>query len=275
MTTTAKTTPFPPVPDVPYVIGIWGGDGLVMHAVNQHAAQEAVARAAGDDPGWARAECDRLVFLARFGGAFARGNEHLDRMAGRLCPYCAWTVALVTSRVDDELAALEPSGTDVPVQRRRLADPGIVRRVCERILATAREDGYLAAEEDDLHFPQVVEQLAYATAHQPVVLLPYECVERECDHGDFAVCEAQTDVVACSACSLQTGEWAGEWAGQYEVLVSAPCSALTAMAQHYGLQHAPFDETTEAKPWGQPGGQLRQDRSAGLISPTDHHQVRT
>lgn len=236
MTTTATTTNpalFPPVPDVPYVIGIWGGDGLTMHAVPQVDASEAVARTDASNPGRAHAECGRNVILARSWGSFERGNPHVDRKTHQLCPYCAWTVALATGRVDDELAALDPSAADVPVLRRRLPDPQIVRRICERILATARDDFDL--EDEDVAHDRWVEQLAYATAHRPVVLMPRECLEGDCDHGDFAVCEAETDGVACSTCSLQTGEWAGQWAGQYEVEVTAPCSALTAVAKRYDV----------------------------------------
>jgi hypothetical protein len=30
-----------------------------------------------------------------------------------------------------------------------------------------------------------------------------------------------------------TGSWAGEWEGQIHIRVSAPCSVLTAIADHY------------------------------------------
>ena len=38
--------------------------------------------------------------------------------------------------------------------------------------------------------------------------------------------------VACGACSLQAGGWAGEWEGQFTLTVPAPCRVLLALTAH-------------------------------------------
>jgi hypothetical protein len=44
--------------------------------------------------------------------------------------------------------------------------------------------------------------------------------------------------VACQACSLQAGSWAGEWEGQYavECTIPAPCGVLTALAEYFKVE---------------------------------------
>lgn len=225
------TDEVPPVPDVPYLIGVQAGDGLI-HAVER-------ARA-GDTGGAAGSVCGEGVIVAVRWGGFHRGSEWTDRFAHRLCPHCAWTVALAQDTTEAELAAVTPSGAELAALRRLLPDPMIVPRICERILADRR------AERDyDAGSPRWVQLLGHVTAHRPVLLLAEDCAEGACDHHDKASgCYAQA-AVACPACSVQAGSWAGEWEGQYECVVPAPCAVLPAMADHVGLE-SPAGADTDA-----------------------------
>lgn len=223
--------PLPPIPDVPYVIGLH--DGL-LHAVSHDAAVRAVEHSDSDSRRvTVGSECGECVAIARRWGPFQRGTEHLDRHDGRLCPHCAWIVALDQNTTDTELAALTPTGAELAALHLLLPDPMLAVRICQRILATARDEG-----EYDADNPRWAQHLAHATAHRPILLVDEDCIEGGCEHGDLDGCYRTSNTVACDACSIQAGSWAGEWEGQYECTVPAPCAVLPAMAEHYHLGEA-------------------------------------
>lgn len=220
--------PLPPIPDVPYMIGIAARLGAV-HAVDHATAVRAAA--AGDSDSHrisVPAECDTEVMLARRWGAFDRGNGHLR--AHGLCAYCAWTVALNQDTTAAELAALAPTSGERRALDKVLPDPLMAHRIVKRILGARN-----AEEEYEADHPRWVEHLAHITRHRPVVLLPEGCHEGDCDHDQKCGCY-QDAAVACPACSILAGSWAGEWEGSVDMLVPAPCSVLIAAAKFHGAE---------------------------------------
>lgn len=236
-TTKRDRTEVPPIPDVPFLIGLHAGDGLV-HAVSHGNATWALERYDGSDErdAHAAAECGAVGVIARYWGEFRRDNEHLRGQLHDLCPRCAWGVAIARGTTDAELADITPGALEMLALARLMPDPLVAVNICRSILARrARDEEY---DMDSDYWPTL---LAHATEHRPVVLLPEACGESGpgCDeHEDDAVCCAATDTVACGTCSIRAGSWAGEWAGQYECTVSAPCSALLAMSEMYGAEVA-------------------------------------
>ncbi len=224
--------PVTAVPDVPYVIGI-ARDLGGLHAVPRDHAVRAAGQA-GDDSPWpyVGAECGLAVIVARKWGEFRRGNEHLA--THRVCPRCAWVVALDQDRTDEELAALAPTPTEETAYRRLGADPTLLLRICRVILDQRRQE-----KDYDADSPRWAQLLGYICAHQPEMLVSEDCAEGGCDHGDEVECLTASFTVACSACSLQAGSWAGEWQGQYERILSAPCSVLLAMATEFDVAEVP------------------------------------
>ena len=98
----------PPIPDVPYVIGI-APDLAALHAIRHEDAMMSVA--GGDNDSHREsvsAECGMTVVIARRWGQFGRGNPYLA--ARELCPYCTWGVALDQDTTAAEMAALVSSG---------------------------------------------------------------------------------------------------------------------------------------------------------------------
>lgn len=133
------------------------------------------------------------------------------------CPQCRWTVAAATGDFD---AALRDLGHPLAIAT-----------------ATAILDrsGRLEQGVDD---PATVQLLAAVAAHAPVGLVAEACSEGDCEHaanGDEP--QKCPESLACKACSLQHGDWAGEWQGQYrgECLIEAPCAVLLALAKSAGV----------------------------------------
>jgi len=223
----------PPIPDVPFMIGL-GAEH--RHAVDIQTARTAADAAAerGPHAGWTHAACGQPVVLARKGGEFRRDNPFLERAADRTCPSCAWTVALTLDRVDEELIALTPHGHEHDVLSRLISDPAVVARICSAIL------DQLSNDYEPAH-PHLVELLAHASRHAPVVLVPEDCAEGCCGHDipadTHGRCCYPDAALGCAACSVRAGGWAGEWEGQYatECTVTAPCSALSTLAARFGV----------------------------------------
>lgn len=239
--TTQLLTPPPPIPDVPYVIGIESGSPI--HAVTRQAARQAVWNGDNDhDRVETRSACGVTVVLARRWGPFARGQRHVDRQ--QVCGHCAWIVALdpVSAAADDgglfdltpigvELGLLTPTGPELDALARAMLDPLIAPRACRAILAarcTGRD-----CETGHERWPRL---LGTVTAHRPVVLMAEECAEDACDHADRAGCYGAEPTVVCLACSILTGPEAGEWEGMVDVAVPAPCSVLTALVARGGAR---------------------------------------
>jgi hypothetical protein len=153
-------------------------------------------------------------------------------------------VAIAQGTTDAELAAITPGPLEMLALTRLMPDPLIAVNICRSILARRVRDEEYGLECD--YWPTL---LAHATRHRPVVLLPEGCRDGDCDcgcdndlceepHDDEAACYTETATVGCESCSIQSGSWEGEWAGRYECTVSAPCSALLAMAKKYGAEEA-------------------------------------
>jgi len=205
-----------PAKVAPFVAGIDPGTGT--HAVPHDYAVRALAEGAGESG----ALCGRRVLLATRIGAGAFDRATLPAWA-TVCPYCAWAVAASTGAgaIERELDALTPTGAKRDVLEQLLEDALVVRHLCEAILAAAQQpgaDGLDAA---------VIELLAHASAHIPVQLWPRDCAAEECHHSPGA-CPC---AVACAACSLQAGSWAGEQEGTYrpECTITAPCQVLATL----------------------------------------------
>lgn len=231
---------FPPLVDAAHVVG-FDHRGR-RHAIEHRDAAAAISAAA--EKGHPR--CPRAFPVCRAGqvtvvpklGAFDRAtNPQLH--ARQVCPTCAWTIALETGRTDIELRALTPAAADVEPLRRRLTDPRLAVRLAETILAAALKPGY----DYDLTHPHTVALLAAVTAHAPTLLVPEECAEST--HGcadrpedlntENTTWHCPDSSVACPACSLRAGSWAGEWEGTFlsECTVAAPCEVLRTLATHF------------------------------------------
>lgn len=234
--TTRLLDPLPPIPDVSHVIGIT--DGGPIHAIPHRRAVRAVKDCDNDTTRVSAAtECGTTAVIARRWGAFARGNERVDRR--EVCPHCAWAVALKpaaaagtdeaalfeTSPIGVELALLTPTGPELDALARVMPDPLMAPRACRAILAD-RDTG----RECDTDHERWARLLGSVTAHLPVVLMDEGCNEGDCEHADRAGCCGVEPTVVCLACSILTGAEEGEWEGAVDVAVPAPCSVLTALA---------------------------------------------
>lgn len=198
-------------------------DGNSLHAVSPRVV-DATFHWATDVP----AECGRTVRISRDWGVFERGNEKVDRLGA--CVRCAWTVALATGTAKRELAALHPSSAAMHnALVRLLPRPLLYLEICRKLLADMEDEG------PDGRFVQLP---TAATQHRPRVMLDGLCCEDSCDHDEKpGDCYADADTVACGACTISAGPWAGECEGYTEVLVSAgECPVLPAMAKAYGVQ---------------------------------------
>ena len=167
----------------------------------------------------------------------AQDYDGFDRRRfDRTCPTCAWTHAVRTEAVAvefAELAALSGSGPvststsgsgelDLPVPH------GAAARVAAAVLAAADAPG---SDYDRTH-PATVQLLATVTAHAPTALLDADCAEGGCEHNSEPCPIA---AVACPACSVRAGSWAGEWEGVYqrECTIPGPCEVLRTIAAHH------------------------------------------
>lgn len=176
--------------------------------------------------------CGRRARLTPMIGAFDRAR--LPSWA-TVCPSCTWIVALETGTVDQELDTLTPAGENLTALAGLMADPLIVRHICEAIITASQ------ADQDGLADPATVEALAHATRHAPVILWPETCLEAECGHPVDA-CPA---TAACAACSLRAGDWSQDGEGRYLPLctISAPCQVLTTLADTLGVTSRAVSET--------------------------------
>lgn len=207
----------PPLPDVPFHIGI-GISGGPLHAVEHLDAvrphQQHVATV-----------CGSTATVALRWGEFVRGNPNLA--CHELCPVCAWSVALELGTTKAEIGHLTPNAADLAALRRAMPDPLMWVRILEHLLDP---DGLEEVEHDPL-----AHLLAHVTAHRPVLLLQDDCVADGCEHENPDDCYGETPAVACLECSVLAGPWAGEWEGQVVITVPAPCAVLPAVAAHYDI----------------------------------------
>ncbi|WP_068929320.1 hypothetical protein, partial [Planobispora rosea] len=198
--TTTSTGPAAAVlPETPFIVGTaYRG---TFHAIPRDYALHALAPGDGDSCG---ALCGTWVQVATRIGAFDRAALPAWM---RLCPSCTWTIALQAGRaaIAAELEALTPAVEDLAVLEHLVPDPLITRRVCEAILAAAGDLTGGSGRQD------VVELLAHAAAHAPVLLRDEDCVDTSIDCGHSGPnCPAAP---ACPACSVQAGPWATDREG--------------------------------------------------------------
>lgn len=123
------------------------------------------------------------------------------------CPACMWIVAARTGTLGAVLDALT----------------GIARDAAADILNVAGREEREPDDDETLHL------LTAVSRHVPVLLLREECAEEECPGGDCT----HDGRLACRACSLQAGGWAGEREGTYlyECTIPAPCAVLLELAR--------------------------------------------
>ena len=200
---------------------VTGVDNDRWHAVDQ--VRPAVS--GGRVPGVS--VCGRGVDVARKFGAFDR-----DHWGRRACPECAWLLAIRDHTLDAEYARLEDHSAGALGQ--------LASHVARAVVAAAR-----AAQDDtgsDLDDPRTVQLLVAVTAHAPTTIYDHACLEDECDHHEDHPDEHGghahlPTAVACAACSLLEGSWAGEYEGAFrtECTVAAPCSVLTALAASHAV----------------------------------------
>ncbi|MHA6631812.1 hypothetical protein ACU61A_40820 [Pseudonocardia sichuanensis] len=174
--------------------------------------------------------CGLVVRVAQKYGRFDR-RQFLDRT----CPTCAWIHALRTGTETAELAVLtgyeHTSTVDAQLELELRVPLGAAARVAAAILAVAGASG----SDDDREDPAIVQLLATVTAHAPTALLAEECAEGGCEH-DVRPCPPIG--VACPACSVRAGGWAGEWEGGFrpECTIAGPCEVLRALAAHHHVE---------------------------------------
>lgn len=185
-----------------------------------------------------RALCGRFALHARRWPEYGPG---LPSFACR-CAECAWIVAFRRGTVTAQLDTLMPPAGDRRVLDRFLPDPLIAFSTAKAILGQAGSGGL----DDEPGSESLIQLLAAVTRHRPVITLPEECAHGECAHvpddpGGPAECPMPDASVACSACSLVAGSWAGEYEGAYrrECTVPAPCPVLSSLAGHAGVTLVP------------------------------------
>ncbi len=161
--------------------------------------------------------CGTVVDIVRKVGLF-------DPDRTETCPQCVWWEAIRTDTIPAAIALLAG-----PPRR------GLAVAVVEAVLAAADSGG------DGVDHPSTVELLAAVSAHAGEALIAGDCAEGGCDHPDGGNCPIT--VVACRACSVISGGWAGEWEGRYasEATVTTPCSLLTTMAAYYRIGPGLFE----------------------------------
>jgi hypothetical protein len=180
----------------------------------------------------AQACCGDLVRVAPKLSPYNRGSVPV---AHDPCQTCAWTVAALTGQLEVEIGRLTPVGTVRTAMTRIMRDPDIAATAAARILDAARGPGCPDGPAD----PATIQLLAAVAAHAPVLLINEACGEGDCDH-DGEPCTFQGGTVACAACSLISGEWAGEWQGGFrpECRIEAPCQVLDELVQAAAGMHA-------------------------------------
>lgn len=225
------------LPPVPYLVGLGQHK---RHAV-PHDTASRDREAADTSPTYVIACCGSRVTLALKFGEFRRGNQWLSSNSpDRTCATCSWEVAISLGAVAAELQSLTPAGCELEALSRHLDDPLALVHVCEAIL---RIEGVPTDPNDD---PLTVQLLSHATVHAPVVLMSEECADGNCEHcPEDRIADRAWECglpdgavrVACAACSVRAGSWAGEWEGQFTTqgTVAAPCGVLTQLASHYGV----------------------------------------
>jgi hypothetical protein len=231
-----STRPWNPAAARGYLTGLGSGG---WHAVPRSRARYARRRARAPEPLEAMAACLAPVLVTARHGAYDRVSPVVAR---RPCRLCAWQLAIETGSTGRELALITPARAEAAAIARSGADPMIAVRVCQALLRSASDSG---DEDGDfpggLDSPAVVQLLALATSHRPVLYVTEACAEGDCgtcppgDEPGPTGCTCRQAQAGCGACTPQAGLWAGEWEGSPlpGLLVPAPCGVLTVLAARY------------------------------------------
>ena len=203
--------------------------GARWHAVDVEAMAPRVARARSEAASGGvkppRVEiystCGVQVQLLRAMGPFAYDSPWLTKVR---CERCSWVVSLDRGTVEQEIALYVADAGEDPRGE-------LLRQIFTAILADARRGPGLAGHRTDL--------LAHAALHRPRLTVCHRCAREGCRaaHGPAAtVCPQKA--VLCTECSFTAGPWARDREGALsgECVVSAPCSALQALAEHYEIR---------------------------------------
>lgn len=210
-----------------YRFGIAAGlSGPGWHAIDLEVmwAHWASSRAAGlkREDVEAFSVCGARSQLVRKLGPFTYDSRWLEKLR---CERCSWVVALNRGTVEQEI---ELYVADAGGDRRG----ELLRQIFTAILADAPPGPEATAGHRS-------ELLAHTARHRPAATVCADCTRQGCadTHGpDVGVCPDAA--VVCAECSFTTGSWAGQWQGVTtgECVVGAPCSALLALAEHYGIE---------------------------------------
>ena len=200
-----------------------GMSGWGWHAVDLECVRRRLATARNEAIKTVDVEvfsvCGARSHLVRKLGAFTYGSRWLQRLR---CERCSWVVAINRGTVEQEIDLYTAESGDAP-------SGDLLRQIFTAILADAppgREAE--AGHRSDL--------LAHAARHRPVITVCETCSEEgsAAAHGPH-VAQCPQAAVRCDECSFTAGSWAGERQGVGECVVAAPCSVLTALAEHYGI----------------------------------------
>ena len=144
--------------------------------------------------------------------------------ARHCCEQCGWVVALNQGTVEQQI--------DLFVGAAGNLDDGLLREIFTSILADLPPgQDTVSGHRSDL--------LAHAAQHRPTVQVCEDCADLQAPedvHGR-GVTACPDAVLVCQSCTFTAGLWAGRRQGVStgECVVSAPCSVLTALADHYEL----------------------------------------
>lgn len=201
--------------------------GVAMSGTGCHAVdRDSVIRSRDGAPVEVFSLCGKRVQIISRLGPFTYANRLLGTLR---CERCSWVVALNRGTVEQEIelyvadAGGDPRGV-------------LLREIFTSILADATPGPEaVAGHRSDL--------LAHAARHRPTLI---KCGQCDRSAGSAGVdelserpCPYQT--LVCRECSFTAGTWAGRWEGVAtgECVVTAPCSVLAALADHYEIAPRP------------------------------------
>lgn len=205
--------------------GAGGTERRLWHAVDLqlYGEQIAATRDRGARRGLADvfSVCGTRSHYVPLAGQFTYDSPFLRHQR---CERCGWVVALDRGTVDQEI--------DLYVSAAGGADRGLLRQIFTAILADLPPGREAQAGHRS-------ELLAHAARHRPTVAACEQCsagaAVAEVHGRGVAVCP--DSLLVCGSCTFTAGQWAGKAQGMTtgECVVSAPCSVLVSLAQHYEL----------------------------------------
>lgn len=213
------------LPRYRFGIGAGGTERRLWHAVDlQHYGDQiAATRDRGARRGLADvfSVCGTRSHYVLLAGQFTYDSTFLKRQR---CERCGWVVALDRGTVDQEI--------DLYVSAAGGADRGLLRQIFTAILADLPPGREAQAGHRS-------ELLAHAARHRPTLAACEPCSAGAvvADVHGQGVASCPDSMLVCGSCTFTAGQWAGRAQGMTtgECVVSAPCSVLVSLAQHYEL----------------------------------------